>query len=137
MSNLKVSDDLQEGVSALQENLAQARSSKDFVAVAKKVASLVLKNSANHGGVSSGEEFAVIFTGSDLNDAMKRLNQFRKIVEACKFGVKGKRIVITMSVGCALFQGKDEPDDVYERADKALLKAKQTGRNKCLSEKDL
>lgn len=88
-------------------------------------------------GRIGGEEFAVIFTGSDLNNAIKRLNQFRESVEKCKFGFKGKRIVITVSTGCALFSDEDAPDSVYERADKALYKAKQTGRNKCLSERDL
>jgi len=88
-------------------------------------------------GRVGGEEFAIIFTGSGLANGMKRLNQFRESVERCKFGSKGKRIVITMSTGCALFTKDDTPESVYARADQALLKAKQTGRNKCLSEKDL
>lgn len=88
-------------------------------------------------GRVGGEEFAIIFTGSDLKNALKRLNQFRSSIESCKFASKGKRIVITMSVGCAVFVDKDTPDDVYSRADKALYKAKQTGRNRCLSELDL
>jgi len=88
-------------------------------------------------GRIGGEEFAIIFTGSDLANAIKRLNQFRGSVEGCKFGSKGKRIVITMSVGCALFAKDDTPESVYTRADQALLKAKKTGRNKCLSESDL
>jgi len=88
-------------------------------------------------GRVGGEEFAIIFTGSDLDNAVKRLNQFRESVAGCKFGYKGKRIVITMSVGCALFAEGDTPDSVFERADQALYKAKQTGRNKCLSELDL
>ena len=88
-------------------------------------------------GRVGGEEFAIIFTGSDLDNAVKRLNHFRESVAGCKFGYKGKRIVITMSVGCALFAEGDTPDSVFERADQALYKAKQTGRNKCLSELDL
>ncbi|ORU91646.1 MAG: diguanylate cyclase [Cycloclasticus sp. symbiont of Bathymodiolus heckerae] len=88
-------------------------------------------------GRVGGEEFAVIFTGSEFNNVIKRLNEFRKSIESCKFGSKGKRIVITMSVGCALFGEGDTPESVYERGDRALYKAKQTGRNKCLSERDL
>ena len=88
-------------------------------------------------GRVGGEEFAIIFTGSDLENALKRLDQFRGSIERCKFGSKGKRIVITMSVGCALFAADDTPESVYIRADQALLKAKKTGRNKCLSESDL
>ena len=88
-------------------------------------------------GRVGGEEFAIIFIGSDLDNALKRLEQLRKSVENCKFGLKGKRVVITMSVGCALFNDDETPDIVYERADLALLKAKKTGRNKCLSERDI
>jgi len=88
-------------------------------------------------GRVGGEEFAIILTGSDLDNAIKRLNEFRASIEACKFGSKGKRIVITMSAGCALFADEDTPESVYTRADQALLKAKKTGRNKCLSELDL
>ncbi|MGB0237398.1 MAG: GGDEF domain-containing protein [Cycloclasticus sp.] len=68
---------------------------------------------------------------------MKRLNQFRQLVENCKFGYKGKRIIITTSIGCAQFSEGDDPESAYDRADKVLYKAKQTGRNKCLSELDL
>ncbi|MBQ0724147.1 MAG: GGDEF domain-containing protein [Cycloclasticus sp.] len=88
-------------------------------------------------GRVGGEEFVVVFIGSDLENAMKRLEQFRKSVENCKFGLKGKRVVITMSVGCALFHEGETPDAVYERADTALYQAKKTGRNKCLSELDI
>ena len=88
-------------------------------------------------GRIGGEEFAVIFTGIDLDNAIKRLNQFRESIENCKFGSKGKRILITMSIGCAFFHEGDKPADVYRRADKALYQAKSSGRNKCLSEHDI
>jgi len=88
-------------------------------------------------GRVGGEEFAIIFTGSNLENAVKRLNQFRGSIERCKFGSKGRRIVITLSAGCASFAADDTPESVYIRADQALLKAKKTGRNKCLSESDL
>ena len=103
------------------------------------IAQLINKQVRNSDffGRIGGEEFAIIFTGSDLNNSMKRLNQFRQLVENCKFGYKGKRIVITTSIGCAQFSEGDDPESTYDRADKVLYKAKQTGRNKCLSELDL
>ena len=88
-------------------------------------------------GRIGGEEFAVIFTGIDLDNALKRLEQFRESIENCKFGSKGKRILITMSIGCALFHEDDKPENVYGRADKALYQAKSSGRNKCISERNL
>ncbi|PCI71152.1 MAG: hypothetical protein COB26_01450 [Piscirickettsiaceae bacterium] len=47
---------------------------------------------------------------------------------------KGPAVIITVSAGCAKFEADDDPDSVYARADRALYQAKQTGRNKCLSE---
>jgi len=107
--------------------------------VLRKICQLIDKKvrESDFFGRVGGEEFAVLFTGCDLDDAIKRLDEFRESVEACKFGSKGKRIVITMSAGCALFAADDTPDSVYTRADNALLKAKKTGRNKSLSESDL
>ena len=84
-------------------------------------------------GRIGGEEFAIIFVGSSIDNALKRLNQFRKSVETCKFGIKGKRVIVTLSAGCASFETGDEVDFVYEKADNALMEAKKTGRNKCLS----
>jgi diguanylate cyclase len=95
-----------------------------------------VRNSDFFGRVG-GEEFAVIFTGSDVDNAIKRLNQFRASVEDCKFGYQGKRLTITLSAGCALFADEDTPDSVYKRADQALYRAKESGRNKCLSEREI
>lgn len=95
-----------------------------------------VRNSDFFGRVG-GEEFAVIFTGSDVDNAIKRLNQFRTSVEDCKFGYQGKRLTITLSAGCALFADEDTPDSVYKRADQALYRAKESGRNKCLSEREI
>lgn len=85
-------------------------------------------------GRIGGEEFAVILVDSDIENALKRLNDFRELVHNCKFGIKGQRVIVTVSGGCAKFEAGDDPDSVYDRADRALYKAKRAGRNKCLSE---
>lgn len=107
--------------------------------VLRKISQLVNKKvrGSDFFGRVGGVEFVIIFVGSDLANIMTRLEQFRKSIEDCKFGSKGSRVVITMSVGCALFSNEEGPAEVYERADQALLKAKQAGRNKCFSEQDL
>jgi diguanylate cyclase len=106
--------------------------------VLKTISQLINKKvrESDFFGRVGGEEFVVIFAGSDIKNALKRLEEFRKHIESCKFGSKGKRIVITMSAGCAVFHENDTVEVVYDRADQALLKAKKTGRNKCLSELD-
>jgi diguanylate cyclase len=37
-----------------------------------------------------------------------------------------------MSFGLSCFGPKDQPDTVFERADKALYQAKKQGRNRCV-----
>ncbi|PCI70038.1 MAG: GGDEF domain-containing protein [Piscirickettsiaceae bacterium] len=104
--------------------------------VLKTVSQLINKQvrESDFFGRVGGEEFTVIFVESDIENALKRLNDFRERVQGCKFGIKGQRVIITVSAGCAKFEADDDPDSVYARADRALYQAKQTGRNKCLSE---
>ncbi|PCI17750.1 MAG: GGDEF domain-containing protein [Piscirickettsiaceae bacterium] len=107
--------------------------------VLRKISQLIDKQvrESDFFGRIGGEEFAVIFVDSDIEHALVRLNEFRESVFNCKFGLQGRRIVITMSAGCAKFSINDRPDVVFERADRALYQAKDAGRNKCLSELDL
>jgi diguanylate cyclase len=43
-------------------------------------------------------------------------------------------VPITASAGLAMFRPNDSIEDVYKRADKALYRAKQEGRNRCIAE---
>lgn len=88
-------------------------------------------------GRIGGEEFAIIFSDSSLDNALVRLDKIRQSVGNCKFGSKGQRVVITMSAGCAEVKPSDSSESIYERADEALLAAKKNGRNQSLSERDL
>ena len=88
-------------------------------------------------GRIGGEEFAFILVNSDIENAMEKVETLRKSVEDCNFSIKKKKFQVTMSIGLATFKGSDTIDTIYARADEALVKAKQTGRNKTLSELDL
>ncbi|MDF1643392.1 MAG: diguanylate cyclase [Pseudomonadales bacterium] len=85
-------------------------------------------------GRVGGEEFVILLIGSDLDQAEDRLQKLRKGIDQYKFGYKGKEVPVTMSIGYAQFRAEDAPNEVYQRADEALLRCKQTGRNKCLPE---
>jgi len=50
LSNLKTSDNLHEGIQEIEGKLSQARTSKDFVLVAKNTASLILNNEGDQQG---------------------------------------------------------------------------------------
>jgi len=85
-------------------------------------------------GRIGGEEFIILMIGSDINQSKKRLETLREGIDEYRFGYKGKPVPVTMSIGYAQFKGSDDCDDVYKRADDALLRCKETGRNKCLPE---
>lgn len=88
-------------------------------------------------GRIGGEEFAFILVNSSLENALEKVELLRQSVAECNFKIKKKKFQVTISIGLATFKGKDTIDTIYTRADQALVQAKQTGRNKTLTELDL
>lgn len=97
-----------------------------------------------------GEEFAAIFPGKGVEEAIPHLDVYRKIVESTPFVIRGKKrgkgsvenrgkgasrgqqnAKVTVSIGVAA-PGKahSAPEDVLKAADKTLYKAKKAGRNR-------
>ena len=79
-----------------------------------------------------GEEFVVLMPNTDIKGAAKLAEHLRKSVEQCEFHFRSTPVPITISCGMSEFTGEDEPDQVFARADAALYKAKQGGRNQCV-----
>jgi two-component system chemotaxis response regulator CheY len=70
-----------------------------------------------------GEEFVVILPGQDHARGMAAGERLRQAV--------GEATPVTMSVGVAAFvEGDDDPSAVLRRADEALYRAKEGGRNR-------
>jgi len=82
-----------------------------------------------------GEEFVVLLPETSLKQAEIVAEKLRKGVESCAFVYDGQPVPITISGGIAEFAEGDNVDDVYVRADKALYKAKEQGRNRFLLQK--
>ena len=82
-----------------------------------------------------GEEFVVLLPETNLKQAETVAEKLRKGVESCAFVYDGKPVPITISGGIAEFAAGDQVDEVYVRADKALYKAKEQGRNRFLPQK--
>ena len=55
--------------------------------------------------------------------------KLRKKIESSPFNFKKEPVQITISFGISEFAEGDNADDVFERADKALYKANESGRN--------
>ena len=84
-----------------------------------------------------GEEFALILPETNLSSAISVAETLRESIERCTFQYGNKSVPITVSCGLAELKGKDTLDTIFKRADKALYKAKETGRNRCITEDQL
>jgi two-component system cell cycle response regulator len=81
-----------------------------------------------------GEEFAVVMPETGLGNAQKIAERLRASVAATPIQLPENRdgLTVTISTGLAATRPdvEGEPNKVFERADAALYKAKQTGRNR-------
>lgn len=85
-------------------------------------------------GRIGGEEFAVILPETEINTAMLISERLRKSVDDQDINHKNCKIKITISIGASQSLKDDlSIDDVLQRADSALYKAKDNGRNKTYS----
>jgi len=81
-----------------------------------------------------GEEFVGVFPETRLEDALTLANKIREKIETSKFHYENKPVPITASAGLATFRPNDTIDDVFKRADAALYRSKETGRNRCTAD---
>ena len=77
-----------------------------------------------------GEEFVLLIPSTPLDGAQQLLDTLRTAIESTPFHFKGERVTITLSVGVSAFVAGDRAEQVFERADQALYRAKRTGRNR-------
>ncbi len=95
-----------------------------------------------------GEEFSLLFPGRSMDDAKPYLEVVRKTIEATPFALRGrlrprhkpakvkgtakskKQVSVTVSIGVAERDDRNRDSaQVIKAADKALYKAKESGRN--------
>ncbi|MHC6223258.1 GGDEF domain-containing protein [Pseudomonas sp. X10] len=76
-----------------------------------------------------GEEFVLLMPQTPLLDGRQQADALRAAIEACPFHFKGERVVITLSIGISTFRSGERSDAVFKRADEALYRAKDLGRN--------
>lgn len=83
-------------------------------------------------GRLGGEEFGVLLPSTDIEGAQEFAEQIRQNIADNPIDSDKGPITITVSIGVAEFSPSDEaPDSILARADAALYRAKQGGRNRC------
>ena len=90
-----------------------------------------LKNSLGHSDAAArwgGEEFLMLWPRITITEAEQRANALRQVLGETPIYPGGPQI--TLSMGVAEFTGLDNLDRCVNRADKALYRAKQEGRNR-------
>jgi diguanylate cyclase len=78
-----------------------------------------------------GEEFVMILCGTDADQASVTADKIRIGIENMGFHFHNKPVVVTASCGITTFRGDDTPETIFDRADRALYRAKDGGRNCC------
>lgn len=77
-----------------------------------------------------GEEFVLLMPATQMAEGAAWLEGLRAAVAACPFHFKGQRVTITTSMGVTAFKVGENSDMVLKRADQALYRAKDNGRNR-------
>lgn len=93
-----------------------------------------LANLISHTGIAArygGEEFTIVLSNTSLKKGIDQAVRIKAHIAKSKIKFNDVEIQITISIGVAHYPSDAQTrEDLIEKADKALYRAKQTGRNK-------
>ncbi len=93
----------------------------------------ILKENFRNSDISTrwgGEEFLIILSDTEINNAVNQAEKIRIIIADYKFSIP---IPVTCSFGVASARKTDNIDSLIKRADDGLYQAKENGRNQVVS----
>lgn len=79
-----------------------------------------------------GEEFVVLLPNTKIQEAFEVLSRVRRNLTKKFFLHDNNRLLITFSAGIAQFQSGETQESIFKRADEALYRAKNAGKNQIL-----
>lgn len=96
--------------------------------VAREIGKLVRKMdlACRYGG----EEFVVILSKCEPEGIRVFAERMRAAIEASSFETDAGNLSVTVSIGCSTHQPQDTYETLFKRADQALYRAKENGRNR-------
>jgi diguanylate cyclase (GGDEF)-like protein len=80
-----------------------------------------------------GEDFLVVLTDTPAASAFDAAERIRGEIARLTLTLEGHVETITVSIGIATFANNETVDQLVARADAALYRAKQAGRNRCIA----
>lgn len=112
----------------INDRYGHAAGDKVLQSVAQKLETGVRKGDmlARFGG----EEFVMLLADKSLEEGAQLAERIRQLISSTDFTYKKQALHVTISCGVASFVDKDTPTSLFERADKALYKAKHSGRDR-------
>ena len=112
----------------INDRHGHAAGDKVLQSVAKKLETGVRKGDmlARFGG----EEFVMLLVDKSLEEGAQLADRIRRLISSTEFTYKKQPLNVTISCGVASFVNSDTPTSLFERADKALYKAKKSGRDR-------
>lgn len=113
---------------SINDNYGHLSGDKVLQIIAKEVQNRIRKTDfvARYGG----EEFVIILPETELDTATEVIEKVREMIGRLPFHFKDEKIQITMSFGLSVFEEGLDQGQIFERADKALYRAKENGRNR-------
>ncbi|MBK9702985.1 MAG: diguanylate cyclase [Betaproteobacteria bacterium] len=80
-----------------------------------------------------GEEFVILLSDTRVDDAVKVMTRVQRELTKRFFLHNNEKVLITFSAGVAQRVVGESQDDLVERADRALYRAKEAGKNRVLA----
>jgi diguanylate cyclase (GGDEF)-like protein len=84
----------------------------------------------DHAGRYGGEEFFIVLPHTSLEEAAGIAERFRASIEELNIRYEEEVIYVRASLGVARYHGGESRESWIDRADKAMYRAKQNGRNR-------
>ncbi|MCY0152847.1 diguanylate cyclase [Hoeflea alexandrii] len=84
-------------------------------------------------GRIGGEEFSILLPEANAANAICTANRLRKEIAEVPFAFEGQLLRVTVSIGVATLAAGEDLPSLMQRADRALYRAKEAGRDEVIA----